>query len=159
MATAMNNGTNGPTTDFKEFRVIENLTWSVLPDVSGGLFLVYQYKGFPNSLSANVLTGGLRPAYHVSDYFKVALDLFYQMESFSGGNPNPDSQSLLKITLAPTFTLGGRGLYTRPELRFFVTYGAWNDAAAATNSASLGQGAFGTDKSGASFGAQYEVWF
>jgi len=65
--------------------------------------------------------------------------------------------------LAPTIVLG-HGYYARPELRFFATYGSWNDDAVALAAAqvpptSIASGAFGTSKSGTSVGAQLEIWF
>ena len=177
-ATAMNNGTTGPTSDSKEWRIIENLNFAFLPQISGGLFIVYQNKSYPvkavntaggTADGASIISAAIRPAYHVSDNFKLAVDVFYQSESFKDATAGVGTPNLLKVAFVPTFTLGAHDLYTRPELRFFVTYGSWNTAASQTTlggpgggtgaATSLGQGAFGTDTSGASFGAQYEIWF
>ena len=63
------------------------------------------------------------------------------------------------LTIAPTLTVG-RGFWSRPELRAFVTFGKWNDAALAAVNASNNAGAvFGSSTSGMSFGLQVETWF
>jgi maltoporin len=41
-------------------------------------------------------------------------------------------QVLNKLTVAPTLAVGPE-LRSRPELRFYVTYASWNDAAAQAN--------------------------
>jgi len=148
----------GGTSDHKQWRIIEHLVVNPMRDVSGALVLVYQDISTPGTVSngARIFTGELRPSYHFNDWFKFTLDAFYQTASIKNAPSGTGSPSLLKLTAAPTLVLG-RGYYTRPELRLFVTYASWNDAAAA--SGTIGGGAFGTDTSGASFGVQVETWF
>ena len=72
-----------------------------------------------------------------------------------------DAQTLSKITFAPTLTVG-KGYWSRPELRAFITHAQWNSAAqaaAAPGSTLSTTGAFGSDTSGTSFGFQVESWW
>ncbi|HUK66660.1 MAG TPA: carbohydrate porin [Anaeromyxobacteraceae bacterium] len=172
-ASAISNGTTGPTTSWKEWRIIENLTYAFLPNVTGGLAAVYQNKSFGTNNAvgadgASVFSVDVLPAYHFSDQFKFAIDANYQTVSWKDAPSAAGTPYLLKLSFMPTFTLGARDHYTRPELRFFVTYASWNTAANNAMAAgiagrgdqfSLGQGAFGTDTNGLSFGGQYEIWF
>jgi maltoporin len=146
----------GGTSDDKQWRIIEHLVVNPTREISGALVLVYQDKSAAGSTGARIFTGELRPSYHFNDWFKLTLDAFYQTVSIKNAPAGTGSPSLVKITAAPTLVLG-RGYYTRPELRLFVTFADWNDAAAALGP--IGGGAFGTDTSGASFGAQVEMWF
>jgi len=149
---------SGGTIDNKQWRIIEHLVVNPVPEFSGALVLVYQNKSAPSVglTNASIISAEVRPAYHFSDYFKFALDVFYQRLMFKDAPAGTSDLELIKVTAAPTFVLG-RGYYARPELRFFVTYGSWNDAAAAAGT--MASGAFGTDKNGFSMGANIEMWF
>jgi len=149
----------GGTIDHKQWRIIEHLVVNPVPEFSGALVVVYQNKTAPpvgGITGTSTISAEIRPAYHFSDYFKFTLDVFYQRMTLKDAPANTGSPELIKVTAAPTIVLG-RGYYARPELRFFVTYGSWNDAAAAAGT--MGSGAFGTDKNGLSMGANIEMWF
>ncbi len=150
----------GGTKDDKQWRIIEHLVFNPIPEVSGALVLVYQDKSTAGTSNngRKIFTGELRPAYHLTDWFKLAADVFYQSIDVKNAAAGTGKPSLTKLTVAPTFVLG-RGYYSRPELRFFVTYASWNDAAVTANGGPLANGAFGTSKSGTTFGAQLETWF
>ncbi|MFA6016205.1 MAG: carbohydrate porin [Gallionellaceae bacterium] len=64
-------------------------------------------------------------------------------------------QQLHKFTLAPTLTLTP-DFWSRPELRLYVTYASWNDAAALANTTGFGAGG---RTSSVLTGAQMEVWW
>jgi maltoporin len=149
----------GGTSDDKQWRIIEHLVVNPTPEVSAALVLVYQDVSAANDGGGTSFAAELRPSYQFTEHFKVSLDAFYQ--SINYDDAALGTATLTKLTLAPTIVLG-HGYYARPELRFFATYGAWNDDAAASAAAAGGamaSGAFGTSKSGTSFGTQLEIWF
>jgi maltoporin len=151
----------GASTKYKQWRVIEHFVFHPVSSVSGALVLVYQDKSTPGTVAngAKIFSGEVRPAFHLNDWFKIAADVFYQSVSIKNAPAGTGTPTLTKATLAPTFVLG-RDYYSRPELRLFVTYASWNDAAAAAAGvAGMASGAFGTAKSGTTFGAQLEAWF
>jgi maltoporin len=153
----------GGTSDDKQWRVIEHLVVNPTPELSGALVLIYQDKSTAGTVSngSKTFSAELRPAYQFNDWFKFAVDGFYQSLTVKNAPTGLGAASLLKLTAAPTFVLG-RGYYARPELRFFVTYASWNDNAvkmATAAGAPIASGAFGTDKSGTTFGASVETWF
>lgn len=144
----------GGTSDDKQWRIIEHLVVNPTKEISGALVLVYQDISGANDSGGTIFTAEVRPAYQFTEHFKVALDAFYQSINYDAAGLS--DASLTKLTLAPTIVLG-HGYYARPELRFFATYGSWNDGAAAAGT--MASGAFGTSKSGTSFGTQLEIWF
>ena len=150
----------GGTSDDTQWRIIEHLVVNPSKELSGALVLVYQDISHANSTGLQIFTAEVRPAYQLSDHFKVAVDAFYQSikDKDAAGF---GTATLTKLTLAPTLVLG-HGYYARPELRLFATYGAWNDdavAEAAAAGTTMAGGAFGTSKSGTTLGAQLEIWF
>jgi maltoporin len=139
----------------KTARIVEHLQVQLSPDFSGSATLVYQ-----DSKDADPVTGqevsqkwtsfGIRPVWHLDDYFKLQAELGYdKVKAASGENLN-----LTKFTIAPTIA-AGRTFWSRPELRLFYTYAKWNDAAAA----SIAGGKFGTDTNGSTYGFQVESWW
>lgn len=181
-------GTLAPMTSYPEpqndsearrFRVVEQMGIQPNRSWSGMATLVYedvtsQYGGADENDAWNsfrTFSIGARPAFHVNDYLKLQLEAGYQY--FKPKGDNQDTSSLFKITFAPTLTPPpgpGGAYYTRPELRLFVTYAAWNDAMAAnlqswnavwyTGPTDGGPASvFGDDNYGITFGAQLEAWF
>lgn len=101
-------------------------------------------------------TLGVRPVYALSKNLKLVMELGTDRVTMPNGAP---AQRLTKITFAPTIS-AGPGLWSRPELRAFVTYGKWNDAAAASVNAANNSGpVYNSGNSGTSFGFQVESWF
>ena len=99
---------------------------------------------------------GVRPVYAFNNHFKLQAELGTdKVTSPAGGR----DLRLTKLTIAPTIT-AGPGYWSRPELRAFVTYGKWNDAAtAAVNAANEAGAVFGQRTSAVSMGLQVETWF
>lgn len=98
---------------------------------------------------------GVRPVYAIHKNVKLALELGTDRVTVPGG----PAQRLTKITFAPSIS-AGPGLWARPELRAFVTYGKWNDAATAAVNANNNSGpVYGARTSGTSYGVQLETWF
>lgn len=98
---------------------------------------------------------GVRPVYAVHKNVKLALELGTDRVTV----PNGPALRLTKITFAPSIS-AGPGLWDRPELRAFVTYGKWNDAATSAVNANNNSGpVYGSRTSGTSYGVQLETWF
>lgn len=101
-------------------------------------------------------TLGARPVYAINKNFKLALEVGTDRVTSPNGG---EAARLTKVTFAPTIS-AGPGLWSRPELRAFVTYGKWNDAATASVNASNNSGpVYGNRTSGTSYGFQLETWF
>lgn len=143
--------------DVRRTRLFDQLIWQVTPDLCGSLVgLVQRDK---SSAGTQTWTSvGVRPVYSVNENFKLQLDLGHdRIRPAAGGT----TQQLTKVTFAPTLT-AGRGFWTRPELRTFVTYAKWNTAAqqaAAPGSTLSSTGVFGGNTNGTSVGLQVEAWF
>jgi maltoporin len=188
LAVQYANGTIAPMTSYPEpgaggkaqkIRVVEQMGVQPNAHWSGMAAAIFedatsQYGGPASSDSYNSFRTwsiGARPAYHVNDYLKLQLEVGYQL--FHAKGPNLDAGRLFKATFAPTLTPPpgpGGAYYTRPELRLFVTYAAWNEAMRPylQNGNGVyysGPGAggplsiVGQDNFGVTFGAQVEAWF
>ena len=154
----------GGTSDDKQWRVVEHLQFQPIPEFSGSIVFTYQDIKNAAGGGAKGWGAGIRPVVHLSDYFKVQGEFGYNSWTVKGvnGAADADANGLFKATIMPTLVAGGT-YWSRPELRLFVTYASWNDAAQAASLANNGSGiaggAFGTSKSGATVGAQVEAWW
>lgn len=164
----------GNTSDSKQWRIVETLLFQPTPQISGMFTATYadmekRYGGTDSYHSAKVWGVGIRPAYHVNDFFKLVAEVGYQSLEPTD-QADDDTRTLFKATIAPTIVpkAGPAGaFFTRPELRLFATYAQWNDALQREGIA--GQGAcagtgtsdsvFGCDNNGITFGAQVETWW
>jgi maltoporin len=101
-------------------------------------------------------TVGARPAYALAQNFKLQAELgVTQLKN----DKSPDTLRLTKLTIAPTITVG-EDYFARPELRLFVSYGRWNDAASKAVNAFNNQGpVYGSNTSGTSVGVHLETWW
>ena len=109
----------------------------------------------PGDGTSTWTTLGARPVYALNRNVKLALEVGTDRVTVPGG----EAQRLTKITFAPILS-AGPSLWSRPELRAFVTYGKWNNAARAAINAANGTGpVYNGGNSGASFGFQVEEWF
>lgn len=148
---------NSEPEDNKTYRIVEMLQIQPSPDWSGMATVIYQdqkdnYKWF---------SFGIRPVYHVSDYFKIQAEFGHdEVKPTSGDAINRQKRTLNKFTIAPTI-VAGRGFWARPELRLFYTYAKWNDAARDLWGGVAGgtAGRFGADTNGSTIGFQVETWF
>lgn len=163
-ATGPSTARVGGTKDDKQWRVVEHLTFQPIPEFSGSIVFTYQDIKNAAGGGAKGWGAGIRPMVHVSEYFKLQGEFGYNSWTVKGvnGAADADASGLFKATIAPTLVAGGT-YWSRPELRLFVTYASWNDAAQAAslanNGAGIASGAFGTNKSGATVGAQVEAWW
>lgn len=97
---------------------------------------------------------GFRPEYIVARHFKLQMEISRDRVTY----PGAPVEWLAKYTIAPTFTLG-RGFFDRPELRWYLTYALWNQAAIATINANNNAGSIGISRSDISTGLQFESWW
>ena len=177
--------------DSWQWRIVEDLVINPLDQFSMGFVFVYaDYKNRYSTDPANnaalwntahELAIGARPEYHFSDLVSLAVEAGYQQLTPQNG-PDQDARGMFKITPAlivhPAPGPGG-AFFTRPEIRVFLTYAAWNDATQRSwdgnNSGAVGSaadfhqstcaatgqstGPYACDKHGFTFGAQAESWW
>ncbi len=106
--------------------------------------------------SSTWTTLGARPVYAVSKHVKLQMELGTSRGTSPTGGA---AQRLTTVTFAPTIALA-KDFWSRPELRAFVTYGRWNDAAKAAVNANNNSGpVYGNANSGTSAGFQIETWW
>ncbi len=152
-------GASGSTllgSDVKRIRVFNDLAIQPVTNFGMEFVALAQRDQSDAGGSSTWTTLGARPVYAFHKNFKVALELGTDRVTSPNGGP---AQRLTKITLAPSIS-AGPGLFDRPELRFFVTYGKWNDAATASVNAANNSGpVYNNHTSGASAGFQLETWF
>ncbi len=147
---------DGGTSDDKQWRVVEHLVFQPIPDVSGALVFTYQDISNHDGSGNKIFGAGVRPAYHLTDYFKVQGE--FGINAVTPKTGNTDTRTLWKATVAPTLVTG-RTFFARPELRLFATFAGWNDAANLASANSIANGVFGANKGGATVGAQVEAWW
>lgn len=152
-------GSSGSTlsgSDVKRFRIFNDLAIQPMTNFGMELVALAQRDQSDAGGSSTWTTLGVRPVYALHKNFKLALELGTDRVTSPTGGP---AQRLTKITFAPSIS-AGPGLFDRPELRFFVTYGKWNDAATpAVNAANNSGPVYNNHTSGASAGFQVETWF
>ncbi len=111
---------------------------------------------------------GVRPLYYFTDNFHLAGGLGYSIvnnESETSTSGKVGDRTLMRLTVAPEMALG-KGFYTRPVVRAFVTYSQWNDANKdISNTGSLlgkintSTSAFKDKNDALQFGVESEIWF
>ena len=143
--------------DVTRLRIFNSLWIQPTPEWSAEMIAIVQRdKSDATGGSSTWTTLGVRPVYAVNDNFTLPFELGTDKVTTTTGGA---AQRLTKLTFAPTLT-AGKGYWSRPELRAFVTYGKWNDAAtAAVNKANESGPVYGNATSGTSFGLQVETWF
>lgn len=151
-------GASGSTalgSDVKRMRLFDSLWVQPTKEFSAEMVALWQRDQSNAGGSSTWTSFGIRPVYAVHQNFKLQAELGTDRVTV----PNGPALRLTKLTLAPTLTLG-EGYWSRPELRAFVTYGKWNDAAkGAVNAANESGAVFGNKRSGTSYGVQVEAWF
>jgi len=96
------------------------------------------------------VSGGARGVYFLTDYFNLVLEAGVDHVS---GDDQP-SGNLYKITFAPELT-PKREYFSRPALRFFVTYAMWDKDLQGM----VAPISYGMDTEGISVGMQVEAWW
>jgi len=139
-------------------RFVEVLTIQPTPELGLQLAGVYQrdinFLGTQGQ-TTNWYSAGARASWGFTEHIKLLGEVGYDRVTKSIGS---DPQQLTKLTVAPALS-GGKGLLNRPELRLFLTYARWNDAA---RGATVDSGQVYTATqltNGYIFGLQAETWF
>ena len=82
--------------------------------------------------------------------------------TFTSDGVQQDDQSFSKVTLATEF-VPGKGYWSRPAMRFFVSHGFWSQSARGNITAPIGIGTFlphqRDDLSATTYGFQTEYWW
>lgn len=150
------------TSSVKRYRLVEGIYAQVTPKLGGMLTAVYQKDKSPAGDQDWSSLGG-RLTYGLTQHIKLQGELGYDRVKPSGS----EARHLTKLTLAPTYSLGGPGFWSRPEVRFFYTYAKWNDAARVAANGSTDSavatlsttGVFGAQNHGSTIGVQFEGWW
>jgi maltoporin len=142
--------------DYTRLRVFDDVWIQPTRDFSMEFVALYQRDKNDKDGATTWTTVGTRPVYAFAENFKLQAELgVTQLKS----DKTPGTQRLTKLTIAPTISLA-RDYWARPELRFFVSYGKWNDAASKAVNAFNNSGAvYGSDTSGVSYGIHMEAWW
>ncbi|NRR34215.1 carbohydrate porin [Oxalobacteraceae bacterium] len=142
--------------DYTRVRVFDDLVIQPTRDFSMEFVALWQRDKSDKAGTSTWTTIGTRPVYALAENFKLQAELGVTRVKNDGA---PDTMRLTKLTIAPTITLG-RDYWARPELRAFVSYGKWNDAATKAVNAANNQGpVYGSNTSGTSVGLQLEAWW
>ncbi|KQV49589.1 carbohydrate porin [Massilia sp. Root335] len=142
--------------DVSEMRAFDYLWIQPRPDF-GMSFVVLMQRDKSNAQGSSTWASiGARPLFGLGRYVKLQFEFGTDRLTDPAGGP---ASRLTKFTVAPTIS-AGPGLWSRPELRAFVTYGKWNGAATPLVNAANGSGpVYGTRTSGLSSGIQVEAFF
>ena len=144
----------------KRYRIVEFFDWQVTPRFGGQVEAVYQKDFRPHGGNQEWMSLGVRPAYAISEQFKLVTELGHDQVRAKDG-----TRTLSKFTFAPTWSPKGPGFWERPEIRLYYTYASWNKAAQrAANQLDAGSalsdsGAFGNARHGSNMGVQVEYWW
>lgn len=142
--------------DAKRLRVFDAL-WTQLTRNFGVQAVVLVQRDKSNAGGTTTWTTlGIRPIYAFTRYLKLQGELGTDRVSSATGGP---AARLTKLTIAPTLSRGP-GVWDRPELRAFITYGKWNNAATALVNAANNSGpVYNNGTSGTTIGFQVETWW
>ena len=141
--------------DRKRMRVFNDMAIQPMENFGMEFVALWQKDETKTAGSSTWTSVGVRPVYAFTNNFKLIGELGTDRVTQSSG----PTKRLTKITIAPAIS-AGPGLWSRPELRAFVTYGKLNDAATASvNAANNGGPIYNNNTSGTSYGFQVEAWF
>lgn len=140
---------SSPATD-TSYRVAEQLLVETSSAWSSFFSLIYEKQKNVQSWTSF----GVRPVYYINEHLNIALELGYDRVEPEAG----DTRTLTKITLAPQLSKG-RGFWSRPTVRAFITYARWNSAARDAGLAGGSTGVFALDTEGVNYGIQVEHWW
>jgi maltoporin len=142
--------------DYTRRRVFDDLVIQPTKNFSMEFVGLWQRDHSDKDGATTWTTVGARPVYALAQNFKLQAEL--GVTRLKNDNA-PDTLRLTKLTIAPTITVG-EDYWARPELRLFVSYGKWNDAATKAVNAFNNQGpVYGSNTSGTSVGLQLEAWW
>ncbi|WP_175969470.1 carbohydrate porin [Burkholderia sp. BCC0322] len=137
----------------RSVRLLDSITWQ-LGRFGGQALAEYQRgQGAHGSGSTTGTSFGGRVSYAVARYVKLLSECGWSTLRVNGG----PLQKLDKYTAAIAFSTGPEFM-TRPELRFYATRVAWNQAALDAQGANWGSWSAGRQSTNM-FGVQVESWW
>lgn len=96
---------------------------------------------------------GVRPIYYISKQFRLTAEITHELiDNKSMGVKG----NMSKLAFTPEFSLG-KGFYTVPVLRPYITYARWSDGL--KGYIASGSEKFSKKTSGVMFGLQFEMWW
>jgi maltoporin len=143
-------------TKHEAWRVIDAANFEFGEKWNGQAFLAYGKEEFPWQPTRTSASFVVRPVYHFTETFNVAVEAGQTKASGVGV-----SNHLNKLTIAPQISMGS-GFFARPVLRLYYTMASWNAGGA---SACTGRdclvpvSSFANETSGQSYGVQMEAWW
>jgi maltoporin len=122
----LNHGLRQPDrdSDYKSWRIVDSITWQV-GAIGGQAMAMYENDEAPGGMSLDATSVGGRVSYAVTKNLKLLAELGWSQRKPDNG----ESQHLTKITIGPALSTGP-DFWKRPELRLYVTYADFNEAAA-----------------------------
>lgn len=140
------------TEGFRQFRLIDDLTYDNGGKISGSAVLLYQHMDL-GDVPMNIVqwgSAGIRPVYHFDRNYSLATEAGWDYTDQEDGA----NGSLFKLTLAPQIT-PQMSVLSRPALRLFFTYAWWADDFEGL----VGMPAHAGETEGLSAGVQLETWW
>jgi maltoporin len=113
-------------------RLVENYSTELNEKWAIQAAAAYELADSGNSTKSSWTSLGVRPMYYFTDHFRLQVEAGYSVvndeaEVAALGGAKVGNRSLTRLTLAPEISFG-KGYYSRPVVRFFVTHSMWNDA-------------------------------
>jgi maltoporin len=139
--------------DTKRFRIAEHMLLQPNDKFAIQPVFVYQrtQSGNPREGWNQWISFGARPQYFFTDHLSLAFEA--GLDRTRSGNGQYDGW-LRKFTIAPQIG-AGRGFFSRPVLRLFMTYASWSNGLRGY----VGGIPFRDQTSGLTFGVQTEIWW
>lgn len=134
-------------------------TYEVLPDYSVQWTIMARQEehGTIGNSKFNWYSTGVRPIFYFSKHINLALEASVD---YIDDKINSRSGTLSKFTTALQLS-ADRGFYSRPVMRFFVTFADWGDELKGLGlvGSTPGNAPYANDTQGWTIGAQTEVWW
>jgi len=133
------------------------VTYQALPVYSVQWTLLFRHEnhGQSNNADFDWVSTGARPVFYFSKHLNLAVEAGID---YIDDKINDRSGTLSKLTTALQIS-ANRGFYSRPVMRFFVTFADWGDDFKGLIGNTPGDAPYADETQGWSVGAQAEVWW
>lgn len=138
--------------DQRRFRLMDVMDFDLGDRWSMQAVAIYQHDdlGLAENTDFKWYSLGIRPVYSFTELYNLAVEAGYDYTELETG----EEGGLLKMTAAAEIT-PEIGFFSRPALRFFLTYAKWSDEFRGL----IGGKTQVEDTSGFSMGMQFESWW
>ena len=138
--------------DQRRLRLLDSMDFALGERWSVQAVAVYQRDdlGLAENTDVTWYSFGIRPVYSISPLYNLALEAGYDHTDLETG----ESGGLFKLTAAGELT-PEVGFFSRPALRFYLTWARWSDEFRGL----IGGNTYADDTSGFAVGAQFESWW